>query len=104
MIIIITTTIPPITPPTIPPALLPPLSLSLSVSLLPDGSGNDVEDVVDPDGDVIDIDNGVTVKSVGGNSNDDFVDDDVFAGDMVVVDDNDDGVPESCDFEYINMP
>ena len=108
MIIIITTTIPPITPPAIPPALLPPLLPPLSLSMLSGGSGNDADGVVDSDDDVIDIDNdGVAVRDIAG---DDVVigitnvtiddDDKVFAGVTVVVNDNDDDVPERYTFQY----
>ena len=59
MIIIITTTIPPITPPTIPPALLPPLALSL----LPDDIGDGADDVID----IVDDGNVVAVRGAAGD-------------------------------------
>ena len=119
MIIIITTTIAPITPPAIPPTLLPllalsppPLSLSsllsplLSLSLVLDGIGDGADEDVDSGNNIIDIvddGNGVAVRDVIG---DDVVvdvtsvtvgdNDEVFSSDIVVVDDNDDDVPESC--------
>ena len=101
IMIIITTTIPPITPPAIPPALLPPLLPPLSLSLLSGRSGdadNDDDGVVVRGvvGDTIVVDvTSVTVDNDGEFFADDIVDE------IVVIDDNDDDVPESCESIYV---